>query len=54
MTSLADGGDQDAQVEVLRDRTIRGLDAEDTVAQYDTVGGRIEVEASNPVCLYFR
>lgn len=36
----------------MRDRTILGLDAEDTVAQYDTVDGRTEVEASNPVCLY--
>ncbi len=36
----------------MRDRTILGLDREDTVAQYDTVDGRTEVEASNPVCLY--
>lgn len=36
----------------MRDRTILGLDQEDTVAQYDTVDGRTEVEASNPVCLY--
>jgi len=49
---LCDGGDQGAQVEVMRDRTILGLDQEDTVAQYDTVDGRTEVEASNPVCLY--
>ena len=49
---LCDGGDQGAQVEVMRDRTILGLDREDTVAQYDTVDGRTEVEASNPVCLY--
>ncbi|NLF69817.1 MAG: DUF11 domain-containing protein [Candidatus Anammoximicrobium sp.] len=49
---LCDGGDQGAQVEVMRDRTILGLDREDTVAQYDTVDGRTEVKASNPVCLY--
>ena len=36
----------------MRDRTILGLDREDTVAHYDTVDGRTEVEASNPVCLY--
>ena len=49
---LCDGGDQGARVEVGRDRTVWGLDQEDTVAHYDTVDGRTEVEASNPVCLY--
>ena len=36
----------------MRDRTILGLDAEDTVAHYDTADGQTRVEASNPVCLY--
>ncbi len=49
---LCDGGDQGAPVEVMRDRSVWGLDQEDTVAHYDTVDGRTEVEASNPVCLY--
>jgi uncharacterized repeat protein (TIGR01451 family) len=49
---LCDGGDQGAQVEVMRDSTVLGLDREDTVAEYHTVDGRTEVEASNPVCLY--
>jgi len=49
---LCDGGDQGAQVEVMRDWSVWGLDQEDTVAHYDTVDGRTEVEASNSVCLY--
>ncbi len=49
---LCDGGDQGAPVQVMRDRSVWGLDQEDTVAHYDTVDGRTEVEASNPVCLY--
>ncbi len=49
---LCDGGDQGAAVEVMRDRSVWGLDQEDTVAHYDTVDGRTEVEASNSVCLY--
>lgn len=49
---LCDGGDQGARVEVMRDWTVWGLDQEDTVAHYDTVDGRTEVEASNSVCLY--
>lgn len=49
---VCDGGDQGAPVEVARDWSVWGLDQEDTVAHYDTVDGRTEVEASNPVCLY--
>lgn len=49
---LCDGGDQGAQVEVMRDWSVWGLDQEDTVAHYDTIDGRTEVQASNPVCLY--
>lgn len=49
---LCDGGDQGAQVEVMRDWSVWGLDQEDTVAHYDTVDGRTEVQASNSVCLY--
>lgn len=49
---LCDGGDQGAAVEVARDWTVRGLDQEDTVAHYDTVDGRTEIQPSNPVCVY--
>jgi uncharacterized repeat protein (TIGR01451 family) len=49
---LCDGGDQGAQAEVLRNWSVLGLDQEDTIAHYDTLDGRTEVEASNPVCLY--
>ena len=51
---LCDGGDQGAQAEVLRNWSVLGLDQEDTIAHYDTLDGRTEVEASNPVCLYAR
>lgn len=36
----------------MRDQSVWGLDQEDTIAHYDTLDGRTEVEASNPVCLY--
>jgi uncharacterized repeat protein (TIGR01451 family) len=49
---LFDGGDRGTQVDVLRDWTVRGLDAEDTVAHYDTLEGRTEVQAANRVAIY--
>ncbi|MDR1052755.1 MAG: hypothetical protein LBL39_01115 [Planctomycetaceae bacterium] len=54
---LADGGDGDgrygnAKVLVGSDWSVRNLDTGDTVAHYDTVDGRIEVEASNQVHIY--
>lgn len=49
---VCDGGDQGAQAYVRRDWTVRGLQLEDTIAHYDTVDGRTEVEASNRVCIY--
>ena len=36
----------------MPDWTVRGLDQEDTVAHYDTLDGRTEVEEANRVCLY--
>lgn len=49
---LCDGGDKDTGVEVLRDWTVIGLDQEDTVAHFDTLSGKLVVEASNRVCVY--
>jgi uncharacterized repeat protein (TIGR01451 family) len=49
---LFDGGDRPPPVEVLRDWTVIGLDAEDTVAHFDTLDGRTEVEPSNRVPIY--
>ncbi len=49
---LFDGGDHPPPVEVLRDGTVLGLQAEDTVAHYDTLDGRTEVEPSNRVAIY--
>jgi uncharacterized repeat protein (TIGR01451 family) len=49
---ICDGGDLNGDVRVKRDWTVVGLDQEDTVAHYDTVDGRVEVTASNCVCIY--
>ena len=49
---VCDGGDLNADVRVKRDWTIVGLDKEDTIAHWDTLDGRTEVAASNPVCIY--
>ena len=49
---LADGGDHGVQVAVGANRQVRGLEMEDTVAQYDTLDGRTVVEPSNEVELY--
>lgn len=49
---LADGGDQAPGVVVAQDREVRGLNFEDTVAQYDTLDGRTLVEPSNRVHIY--
>ncbi len=49
---IYDGGDRLSQVEISRDWTVRGIDAEDTVAHYDTVDGKTHVAASNRVPIY--
>ena len=49
---IIDGGDREQQVEVSRDRTVRGLDQEDTVIHYDTVKGETVVQPSNCVPIY--
>ncbi len=49
---LFDGGDHPPSVQVMQDWTVLGLDQEDTVAHYDTLDGRTEVEASNRVPIY--
>lgn len=49
---LFDGGDHPPSVQVMQDWTVLGLDQEDTVAHYDTLDGRTEVQASNRVPIY--
>lgn len=51
---LADGGDQAPATVVVQDESkqVRGLNVEDTVAQYDTLDGRTLVEPSNRVHIY--
>jgi uncharacterized repeat protein (TIGR01451 family) len=49
---LTDGGDRDHPVRVGSDWRVDGLETEDTVAHYDTIDGRVVVEASNPVHIY--
>ena len=49
---LCDGGDCGQEVGVRQDWTIEGLNQEDTVAHYDTVGGCVLVVPSNRVCIY--
>lgn len=49
---LCDGGDQPPHARVRRDNSLSGLDAEDTVVQYRTEQGDVEVQASNRACLY--
>lgn len=49
---VCDGGDASGEVRVLPDWSIKGLDPEDTVGHYDTLDNRVEVSASNRVCIY--
>lgn len=49
---LFDGGDHPPAVEVLGNWNVLGLDQEDTVAHYDTLDGRTEVEPANRVPVY--
>ncbi len=49
---LHDGGDHGSPAAVLKDRTVRGLEPEDTVVHYDTIDGRTGIQPSNRVNLY--
>ena len=49
---LADGGDDHTKVVVKEDWTVLNLQAEDTVAHFDTLDGRTLVEPSNRVHIY--
>jgi uncharacterized repeat protein (TIGR01451 family) len=49
---LADGGHEGVPLAVGRDWQVRGLEAEDAVAHFDTVDGRTMVEPSNRVYVY--
>ncbi len=49
---LHDGGDRLPKARVRRDWQVLGLDPEDTIVHYDTLGGRTEVSPSNRVSVY--
>jgi uncharacterized repeat protein (TIGR01451 family) len=49
---LHDGGDHLPKARVRRDWRVLGINPEDTVVHYDTLGGRTEVSASNRVSIY--
>jgi uncharacterized repeat protein (TIGR01451 family) len=49
---IRDGGDREGQIRVGRDFTVYGIDAEDTVAHFDTLDGKTRVEPSNRVEIY--
>ena len=49
---LCDGGDRDFGVVILGDGNLAGLDAADTIAQFDTPSGETQIVTSNRVCLY--
>ena len=49
---VCDGGDALGEVNVLPDWTINNLDPEDTIGHYDTLDRKVEVAASNRVCIY--
>ncbi|MFN6109855.1 MAG: hypothetical protein ACK493_05735 [Planctomycetota bacterium] len=49
---LFDGGDKNFHVTVDQNWNLNGLDVEDTVAAFDTLGGTRQVVASNRVAIY--
>lgn len=49
---ICDGGDQLPRARPRRDGDPRGLNIEDTVAQYETLHGSVHVVPSNRVCIY--
>jgi uncharacterized repeat protein (TIGR01451 family) len=49
---ICDGGDRETRVVVNAELEVSGLDLEDTILHYDTLGGNTLVAASNSVCIY--
>ena len=49
---IFDGGDHDPQVRLRQDLSQSGLDAEDTVIQFETVDGKTNVESGCRVAIY--
>ncbi|MCS7303553.1 MAG: DUF11 domain-containing protein [Thermoguttaceae bacterium] len=49
---LRDGGDQGVQAAVDANWQVAGLEAEDTIAHYDTIDGQRRVEPSNSIHIY--
>ncbi len=49
---LIDGGDRGLKATVTDQFAVRGLDAEDTIAHFDTLDGRRIVDESNRVAIY--
>ena len=49
---IFDGGDHDPKVRLREDLSQVGLDAEDTVIQYETADGKINVESGCRVAIY--
>jgi len=49
---IFDGGDHDPKVRLRQDRSQAGLDAEDTVIQFETVDGKTNVESGCRVAIY--
>lgn len=49
---LCDGGDNNPPVRIRRDNQMVGLQPEDTVVNYTTQDGDLEIQASNKVCVY--
>jgi uncharacterized repeat protein (TIGR01451 family) len=49
---ICDGGDREQDVHIASNFNVGGIDPEDTVVHYDTLGGRTEVQESNRVCIY--
>ena len=49
---LCDGGDYGLPAGVRKDRTVAGLEQEDTVVHFQTFDGRTWIQPSNRVCIY--
>ncbi|WP_197171945.1 DUF11 domain-containing protein [Novipirellula aureliae] len=49
---ICNGGDQAPQVFLKRNERLAGLNLQDTVVHYTTEAGDIDIQESNPTCLY--
>ena len=49
---ICDGGDGQFRSKVKPDRSVIGLEIEDTIAHFDTIDGRTLVAPTRPVCIY--